>query len=73
MQVPVLALYNPNKETKVVGDASSYGLGRVVLQLQSDNSWRPVSCLSREMTPTETRYAQIEKEDLALTWACERS
>ncbi|XP_068729020.1 uncharacterized protein [Montipora capricornis] len=25
------------------------------------------------MSPTETRYAQIEKEALALTWACKRS
>ena len=25
------------------------------------------------MTPTETRYAQTEKEALALTWVCERS
>ena len=72
-QPPVLALYDPNKETKVAADASSYGLGGVVLQRQPDDTWRPVSFLSRAMTPTETRYAQIEKEALALTWACERS
>ncbi|KAL9986783.1 hypothetical protein ACROYT_G000979 [Oculina patagonica] len=71
-QVPVLALYDPNKETKVAADASSYGLGGVVLQLQPDNSWRPVSFISRAMTPTKSRYAQIEKEALAFTWACER-
>ena len=66
-------MYDPNRETKIAADASSYGLGGVVLQLQADNTWRPVSFLSREMTPTETRYAQTEKEALALTWACERS
>ena len=69
----MLALYDLNKETKVAADASSYGLGGVVLQRQPDDTWRPVSFLSRAMTPTETRYAQIEKEALALTWACERS
>ena len=69
----MLALYDSNKETKVAADASSYGLGGVVLQRQPDDTWRPVSFLSRAITPTETRYAQIEKEALALTWACERS
>ena len=72
-QAPVLALYDPNKETKVTADASSFGLEGVLLRLQLDDSWRPVSFMSRAMTPTETRYAQIEKEALALTWACERS
>nr|XP_058955069.1 uncharacterized protein K02A2.6-like [Pocillopora verrucosa] len=71
MRAPVLALYDPNKETKVAADASSYGLGGVVLQLQPDRS--PVSFLSRALTPTASRCAQIEKEALALTWACKRS
>ena len=52
-RAPVLALYDPNKETKVAAYASSFGLGGVILQLQSDNSWRPVSFISRAMTPWE--------------------
>ena len=72
-RAPVLALYDSNKETKVAADVSSYGLGGVVLQLQPDKSWRPVSFLLRALTPTKSRYVQKEKEALALTWACERS
>ena len=69
---PNLALFDPNLETTVSADASSYGLGAVLLQTQPNGERRAVAYVSRSMTPTETRYAQIEKEALALTWACER-
>ena len=67
-----LTLFDPMKPSKVLADASSYGLGGVLRQKHSDNDWRPVCYISRSMTETEQRYAQIEKEALALTWACER-
>ncbi|CAB3983327.1 Transposon Ty3-G Gag-Pol poly [Paramuricea clavata] len=70
---PILTLYDPNKATKIAADASSYGLGAVVLQEEEPDTWKPVSFISRSMTTTEARYAQIEKEALAVTWACERS
>ncbi len=68
---PVLTLYDPNKELKMSADASSYGLGAVLLQKEGDE-WKPVAYASRSMTDTEQRYAQVEKEALGLTWGCER-
>jgi len=66
-----LSLYNPQAPTKVCADASSYGLGAVLMQ-KHDSEWKPVAYASRSMTETERRYAQIEKEALASTWACEK-
>ena len=66
-----LALFEPERETRVSADASSYGLGAVLRQKQSNGNWKPVAYISRSMTATEQRSAQIEKEALALTWACE--
>ena len=69
---PVLALFNQTRETIVSADASSYGLGAVLLRRQQDGELKPISYISRSLTPTEQRYAQIEKEALAFTWACKR-
>ena len=65
-----LALYDPSAPTKISADASAYGLGAVLLQ--KFDTWKPVAFASRSMSETERRYAQIEKEALATTWACEK-
>ncbi len=70
-KVTTLALYDPVGESKISADASSYGLEAVLLQ-ESTAGWRPVAFASRSLSETERRYAQIEKEALAITWACEK-
>ena len=42
------------------------GLGAVLLQEE-----KPVAYASRALTDAETRYGQIEKELLAIIFACE--
>ena len=71
MKPTVLALYNPKAKTKVSADASSFGLGGVLLQ-QDNRGWHPVAFASRSLTEVEQRYVQIEKEALATVWACEK-
>ena len=66
----ILALYNPLWYTVVSADASAYGVG-VLHQKQSNGDLHPVAYVSR-LTEIEQCYAQIEKEALAVTWACER-
>ncbi|CAG9089362.1 unnamed protein product [Plutella xylostella] len=64
---PVLALYSAEAPVVLQVDASAGALGAVLLQ-----GGRPVEFASLTLTDTQTRYAQIEKEMLAIVFACER-
>ena len=66
-----LAFYDQNKPIKLSTDASSYGLGAVIMQ-EIDGEFRPIEYASRTLTSCERRYAQIEKELLGVVWARER-
>ncbi|XP_056109383.1 uncharacterized protein K02A2.6-like [Rhinichthys klamathensis goyatoka] len=64
---PTLKYYDVNKPLTLSVDASSEGMGAVLLQDQ-----RPVAYGSRALTDCQRRYAQIEKELLAIVYGCEK-
>ena len=68
----VLAHYNPRYPTIVSADASNQGLGAVLLQVEEDGKRHPICYASRSLTDAEKRYAVIDKEALAVTWAREK-
>ncbi|XP_064469482.1 uncharacterized protein LOC135384188 [Ornithodoros turicata] len=69
---PVPAFYSPERPITLSVDASSYGLGAVLLQEETDGHRCPVAYASRALSETEQGYAQVEKEALAIAWACDK-
>ena len=62
---PVLEFYDVTKDVTIQYDASSSGLGAVLMQ-----DGHPIAYASKALTTTERNYAQIEKECLAIVFAC---
>ena len=70
-KAPVLSFFNPKLPTLLSCDASSYGIGCVLMQ-DHNGTLRPIAFASRMLNSAEQNYAQIEKECLSCTWACEK-
>ena len=68
----IMAYYDPAKTTRLTVDASPYGLGAILSNIDQDGAVRNVAYASRSLTPTEQRYSQTEREALAVVWECER-
>lgn len=66
-EAPVLAYYDTNRPITIQCDASSMGLGAVLLQ---EN--RPVAFASRTLSSAEKNYVQMEKEALSILFGCRR-
>ena len=66
-RAPLLSYYDQNKTLAIQCDASKTGCGAVLLQ---DD--KPLWYASKTFTDTETRYAVIEKEMLAVTFALKK-
>ncbi|GFR78197.1 retrovirus-related Pol polyprotein from transposon 297 [Elysia marginata] len=62
-----LAYFNPDKPITVQVDASMKALGASLIQ-----EGKPVAFASKALTDEETRYANIERELLAVVHGCER-
>ena len=62
-----LHYYDRRKPVTVQADASQRGLGACLLQ-----KGQPIAYASKSLTDTETRYANIERELLAIVFACQR-
>ena len=67
-KTPVLKFFEPNMPLEGQRDASSKGLGFVLLQED-----RPVTYSSRALTSAEQNYSQIEKELLAQVFGMEQN
>lgn len=67
-----LAYFDPDLETFLIADASPIGLGAVLYQKGSDGLLKVISYASKTLSDVERRYAQTEREALAIVWAPEK-
>lgn len=66
----LLTHYDPSLPIFVAADASTVGIGAQIFHKMQNGANKVVYHISRTLTATEQKYSQIEKEALALVYAC---
>lgn len=62
----VLVHYDTQKDLIMACDASPYGVGAVLSNQMEAGKVRPISFMSRTLTPAERNYSQLNKKGLAV-------
>ena len=68
----VLVHFDPGLPTILSVDASPYGLGAVLAHQMPDGSARPIAFASRTLSVAERRYAQVDREALAVVFGTKK-
>ena len=68
----LLVHFNPSQKLTLMCDASPYGVGAVLSQIDEQGVERPVAYASCTLSQPERNYSQLEKETLALIFDTKR-
>lgn len=67
----ILTHFNPAAELILTVDASPYGLGAVLSQIENGTE-KPISYMSRSLNSAEKKYSQIQKEATAIIFGVKK-
>ena len=70
--IVTLSYFDPALDTRIQVDASTKGLGAALVQIDERGREKIIAFASKALTPTEQRYANIEREMLAVVFGAER-